>query len=121
MAKEVEQAVEERAVSEEEVAAQKSEVGSKTKTKTGKETGQMEILLVMSLRRMIRPNSERKVDDLHYDVLQPSISSHMAVVVCSRCQVLTRSFLFTSQGWGSCGSSSSVRIRTMNSISVKWK
>ena len=42
--KEVEQAVEGRVVREEEVAAQKSEVGSKSKTKPGKETGQMEDL-----------------------------------------------------------------------------
>ena len=41
--KEVEQAVEGRVVNEE-VAAQKSEVGSKTKTKPGKKAGQMEDL-----------------------------------------------------------------------------
>ena len=42
VAKEVEQAVEGRVVSAEEVAAQKSEVGTKNKTEPGKETGQME-------------------------------------------------------------------------------
>ena len=44
VAKEVEKAVEGRVVSEEEVAARKSEVGSKNKTELGKETGQMEDL-----------------------------------------------------------------------------
>ena len=43
MAKEVDQAVEGRVVSEE-VAAQRSEVGSESKTKPGKKAGKMEHL-----------------------------------------------------------------------------